>query len=51
MKKHSPIEEESEIPLKKEMNMIGMIQSDPMGSYTGLPLENWGSPVQDADDL
>ena len=51
MKNHRPIEEEPEILQEKKTNMIGMIQTDPMGSYTGLPLENWGLPVQDADDL
>lgn len=25
--------------------------TDPMGSYTGLPEEEWEKPVQDADDL
>ncbi len=27
------------------------IITDPQGSYTGKPLEQWDMPVQDADDL
>ena len=27
------------------------IQTDPMGSYTGKPLDQGDVPVQDADDL
>ena len=27
------------------------IISDPMGSYTGIPLDKGDKPVQDADDL
>ena len=27
------------------------IISDPQGSYTGRPIENYEMPVQDADDL
>ena len=49
MKKDRPIEDE--ILKEKEMNMIGMIVTDPMGSYTGRPVEKWEQPVQDADDL
>ena len=51
MNKHRPIEEEIDIPKEKGMNMIGMIVPDPMGSYTGRPIEKWEQPVQDADDL
>ena len=29
----------------------GPIISDPQGSYTGRPLEEYEMPVQDADDL
>ena len=30
---------------------VGQIVSDPMGSYTGVPLKEGETPVQDADDL
>ena len=50
MKKDRPFEE-LDIPKDKNMNMIGMIVPDPMGSYTGRPIEKWEQPVQDADDL
>lgn len=30
---------------------MGGIISDPMGSYTGIPLDREEKPVQDADDL
>lgn len=26
-------------------------QTDPLGSYTGVPWDEWDEPVQDADDL
>ena len=32
-------------------NMIGLIPTDPLGSYTGRPEDPWEEPVQDADDL
>ena len=32
-------------------NFGGAIMTDPMGSYTGLPLFSTEEPVQDADDL
>ena len=32
-------------------NMIGMIPTDPLGSYTGRPADIDDEPVQDADDL
>lgn len=30
---------------------LDLIESDPMGSYTGLPEDPLETPVQDADDL
>ena len=51
MKRERPIEDEMETQKEKHMNMIGMIVTDPMGSYTGRPMEKWEQPVQDVDDL
>ena len=28
-----------------------MLKTDPMGSYTGKPIDKYDKPVQDADDL
>ena len=38
-------------PLEGPMNTLGLFTTDPMGSYTGRPLEIAEKPVQDADDL
>jgi len=39
-------------PLTRDkFDMLGMIMTDPMGSYTGVPSELLDTPVQDADDL
>ena len=27
------------------------IQTDPLGSWTGVPEDRWDRPIQDADDL
>lgn len=32
-------------------NVIGLLTTDPLGSYTGVPIEKDEKPVQDADDL
>ena len=32
-------------------NVIGLLVTDPLGSYTGRPLDPKEQPVQDADDL
>lgn len=32
-------------------NMVGMFPTDPLGSYTGRPVDVDEEPVQDADDL
>lgn len=50
MKKERPIQD-FDLSKDKKMNMIDMIVTDPMGGYTGRPLEKWEIPVQDADDL
>ncbi len=40
------------IPLSRDkFDTLGMIISDPMGSYTGVPADRMEKPVQDADDL
>jgi hypothetical protein len=41
------------IPFTKvKFDFLGMMRTDPMGSYTGVPLlEGDDIPVQDADDL
>ena len=33
------------------INSFGLYPVDPMGSYTGRPLDVGDTPVQDADDL
>ncbi len=40
------------IPFTKEkFDLLGMMLTDPMGSYTGRPMDPLEQPVQDADDL
>ena len=40
------------IPLTRDkFDLLGMALVDPMGSYTGIPIEPFEQPVQDADDL
>ena len=42
----------AEYPCKKGyQNMIGLVGSDPLGSYTGRPAGIDEQPVQDADGL
>ena len=36
---------------KEQFDFLGMMRTDPMGSYTGIPLDPLEQPVQDADDL
>lgn len=48
MKQEKRIERPSR---KGSINTIGMYSADPMGSYTGLPVDEDDVPVQDADDL
>jgi len=33
------------------VNSLGLYHTDPMGSYTGRPVDEEDIPVQDADDL
>ncbi len=40
-----------DLPPAEQKNVLGMIVTDPQGSYTGNPLEKEELPVQDADDL
>lgn len=35
----------------KEMSQFTAAKTDPMGSWTGQPLDPYEVPVQDADDL
>lgn len=39
------------LPLGPEGLNQGMIRTDPMGSYTGIPADRDEKPVQDVDDL
>lgn len=40
------------IPLTRDkFDPLGMIMTDPMGSYTGRTIDPNEKPVQDADDL
>jgi len=38
-------------PLLGSMNNLGLVITDPQGSYTGVPEAPFEKPVQDADDL
>jgi len=38
-------------PLEGPMNTLGLFTTDPMGSYTGRPIDPEEKPIQDADDL
>lgn len=40
-------------PMEKarEMSRFKAVKTDPMGSWTGQPLDPYEVPVQDADDL
>lgn len=52
MRKKRPIDEKIDFQiLEKNINNPGLINTDPMGSYTGRPFRKWELPVQDADDL
>ena len=51
MKNRRPIDDELDLLNEKSMRLIDLIEADPMGSYTGRPLQQWEMPVQDADDL
>lgn len=47
-----PAEEYTTYPPREgPVNNTGLFKTDPMGSYTGRPIEEWEQPVQDADDL
>lgn len=42
-----------DVPMKKarELSQFTAAKTDPMGSWTGQPLDPYEVPVQDADDL
>ena len=47
-----PVEEVTTYPPSEgPVNNTGLFRFDPLGSYTGRPMEKWEQPVQDADDL
>ena len=37
--------------LKPTMHIDGRINTDPLGSWTGVPVDIFDTPVQDVDDL
>jgi len=42
----------SYLPMTRDkFDPLGMIVSNPQGSYTGIPLDGKDYPVQDVDDL
>ena len=43
--------EEKPMEKAKEMSQFTAAESDPLGSWTGQPLDPYEVPVQDADDL
>ena len=51
MRKYRPIDDDLDRIEDRGLNLIDLIAADPMGSYTGLPIARWETPVQDADDL
>ena len=49
---HKKLKSLLDIPMSKDkFDMLGMVISDPQGSYTGRPMDPLETPVQDADDL
>lgn len=38
-------------PLKRPIDTTGLFPVDPLGSYTGRPIDPEEKPIQDADDL
>ena len=48
-------EEKQKLPLipltRDKFDTLGMIVTDPMGSYTGRPTDVLDTPIQDVDDL
>ena len=46
-------QQDSPCPMEKAMGLINLSdrRTDPLGSYTGQPLDRGERPVQDADDL
>ena len=52
MKKKKDVEQTSHMtPLLGPFRNIGISLTDPMGSYTGIPISPDEIPVQDVDDL
>ena len=52
MRHNKDKKDNSSYPLwEGSFNGLGMYTADPMGSYTGRPLDDDDIPVQDADDL
>lgn len=49
MTEHRP--EESPMRKAREMSQFTAAKTDPMGSWTGQPLDPYEVPVQDVDDL
>lgn len=47
--KHRP--EDKPMEKAKDMSKFTAAKTDPMGSWTGSPLDPYEVPVQDADDL
>lgn len=48
--KKQEIKEKAEAVAKAYLSS-DMLKTDPLGSYTGKPLDKYDKPVQDADDL
>lgn len=44
---------QAEEPTRRAMELTNLrdVRTDPLGSYTGSPLNPYEKPVQDADDL
>ena len=51
MKKNEKFDNEYLQKADADMHSEGGINTDPLGSWTGVPDEKWEAPVQDADDL
>ena len=43
--------EDKPMQMARELSQLTAAKTDPMGSWTGQPLDPYEVPVQDADDL
>ena len=51
MKEKQKKQEPRPMQMARELSQLTAAKTDPMGSWTGQPLDPYEVPVQDADDL